>query len=170
MTSRTVLFLPVVFLMPAGVALADTPFAHPSDLPKVSCDAIHYGDAYLRRYPMAPAACVDGRMLNGEKWARFNTRVFLIDYPKFITVEMLDTAGNRVSTFSFKPAPQARIVMNGKSIPFSQVELGDTIIFWKSERRLETAAMPSETTVAWQVLPPRSPATSRAISQARASG
>ena len=90
------LLLRVASSMPAGVALAETPFAHPSDLPKVSCDAIHYSDAHLRRDAMAPAACVDGRMLNGEKWASFDTRLYLIDYPKFITGEMLDASGNPV--------------------------------------------------------------------------
>ena len=110
-------------------------------------------------------------MLNGEMWARFNTRVYLVDAPQFITVEMLDTAGNPVSTFSFKPAPQATLVMNGKTIPFSQVEVGDTLTFWKSEKRLATPVMPPETRIAWQVFPPpESPGTSRPITQARAGG
>jgi len=154
MKNRSVLLL-IALSMPTGLALAGTPFAHPSDLPKISCDAIHYSDAYLQRYPMAPAACVEGRIAYGQEWGRFNSKVYLVDFPKFITVEMLDVTGNPISTFSFKPAPNARIVMNGKSIPFSKVQRGDLITFWKSEKRLDARSMPLETAGSWQVLPPQ---------------
>ncbi|HUO19546.1 MAG TPA: hypothetical protein VMU44_07225 [Steroidobacteraceae bacterium] len=153
MKKRIALLL-LAFVMPTGIALATTPLANPTKLPKVSCDTFHYSDAFLARFPMAPAACREGRVLDGREWARFDTRVYLIDYPQFITVRMLDVRGNPVSTFSFHPAPNARIVMNGRSIPFSQVKLGDTITFWKSEQRLDRRLMPPETAVAWQVMPP----------------
>jgi hypothetical protein len=152
MNNRTVLLL-ITLAMPA-IAAAETPFAHPNNLPKISCDAFHYSRAYLQRYPMAPAACIEGRMLDGEKWAKFNTRVYLANFPKFITVEMLDVGGNPISTFSFRPAPGARIVMNGTSMSFSEVERGDLITFWKSEKRLDTHTMPPETAASWQALPP----------------
>jgi len=154
MRIRSVLLL-IPLSLPTGLALANTAFAAPNELPKISCDAIHYSDAYLQRYPRAPAACIEGRIAYGQEWARFDTRVYLADFPKFITVEMLDPSGNPISTFSFKPARKDRILVNGKSLPFSEVEPGDLITFWKSQKRLDARAMPLETAEAWQVLPPQ---------------
>lgn len=169
MLHRSALLL-IALTIPTGLVLANSPFADPNALPKISCDAIHYNDAYLHRYPMAPAACVDGRIAYGQEWARFNTKVYLVDFPRFITVEMVDVAGNPISTFSFKPASSARILMNGKSIPFSEVEPGDLITFWKSQKRLDARAMPLETARAWQVLPPPGPpAMPRLVVQVRGS-
>jgi hypothetical protein len=167
MKKRTALLL-LAFAMPTGLALATTPLAEPAQLPRVSCDTFHYSDAFLARFPMAPAACLEGRVLDGREWARFDTRVYLNDYPRFITVEMLDVRGNPVATFSFHPAPGARVVMDGKSIPFSDVRLGDTITFWKTEQRLDRRAMPRETAVSWQVMPPLGSAPPRLTAQARA--
>jgi len=141
--------------MPSGLALADAPFADPGTLPKVSCDDIHYSEAFLQRFPRAPAACLEGRVYKGEKWAKFNAKVYLVNLPDFITVEMLDVAGNPISTFSFKPPPSEKIVVNGNGISFSEVKRGDVITFWKSEKRLEAKTMPAETAQAWDVLPPQ---------------
>jgi hypothetical protein len=140
--------------MPTGLALADTPFSDPNSLPKVSCDDIHYSDAFLKRYPKAPASCLEGRIYNGEKWAKFKAKVYIVNLPDFITVEMLDVAGNPVSTFSLKPAATDKIEVNGTPMSFSEVKPGDVITFWKSEQRLDAKAMPAETTKAWQVMPP----------------
>ena len=154
MIIRTVLL--IALSMPTGLALAaDTPFSDPSSLPKVSCDDIHYSEAFLQRYPKAPASCIEGRVWNGEKWAKFNAKVYLVNLPNFITVEMLDVAGNPVSTFSLKPAPNDTIEANGKSMSFSEVKSGDVITFWKSEQRLDAKAMPAETAASWQVMPPQ---------------
>jgi len=154
MKTQTVLL--VALAMPSGLTLAaDAPFSDPNSLPKVSCDDIHYSEAFLQRYPRAPASCIEGRIYNGEKWAKFKAKVYIVNLPDFITVEMLDVAGNPVSTFSLKPAPNDKIVVDGKSMSFSEVKAGDVITFWKSEKRLDAKAMPAETAASWQVLPPQ---------------
>ena len=147
--------LAVALLTPTVAALADTPFSDPSTLPKVSCDDIHYSEAFLQRYPKAPASCLEGRVYNGEKWAKFSAKVYLVNLPDFITVEMLDVAGNPASTLSLKPGPNDKILVNGNPVSFSELKPGQVITFWKSEQRLEAKAMPAETTQAWQVMPPQ---------------
>jgi hypothetical protein len=155
MIIRTVLLSALA--MPTGLALAaDAPFSDPSSLPKVSCDDIHYSEAFLQRYPKAPASCIEARIYNGEKWAKFKAKVYLVKLPDFITVEMLDVAGNPVETFSLKPDPNDKIVLDGgKSMSFSEVKAGDVITFWKSEKRLDAKAMPASTAASWLVLPPQ---------------
>ena len=154
MDIRTVLLS--ALSMPTGLALAaDTPFSDPGKLPKISCDDIHYSEAFLQRYPKAPASCIEGRLYNGEKWAKFKAKIYLVNLPDFITVEMLDVAGMPVETFSLKPAPNDKIVVDGKSMSFSEVKAGDVVTFWKSEKRLDTKAMPTDTAASWLVLPPQ---------------
>jgi hypothetical protein len=150
------ILLPIALLTTAGAAVADTPFSDPSSLPKVSCDEIQYSEAFLQRYPKAPASCIEARVYNGEKWAKFKAKVYLVNLPDFITVEMLDVAGNRLETFSLKPAASDKIVMDGgKSKSFSELKPGDVVTFWKSEKRLDTKAMPTDTAASWLVLPPQ---------------
>ena len=155
MIIRTVLL--TALAMPAGLALAaDAPFSDPSSLPKVSCDDIHYSEAFLQRYSNAPASCFEARIYNGEKSAKFKAKVYLVNLPDFINVEMLDVAGNPAETFSLKPDPNDKIVLDaGKSMSFSEVKAGDVITFWKSEKRLDTKAMPTATAASWLILPPQ---------------
>ena len=140
--------------IPVGLALADTPLSNPDSLPKVSCDDIHYSSAFLEKYPKAPAACLEGRLANGEKWAKFNAKVYLVNLPDFVTVEMLDVAGLAVTTFSLKPSPTEKVVVNGQGVPFSQVKRGDVITLWFPETRFEAKAVPAATANSWIVFPP----------------
>ena len=153
MRIRTILPLAVVAI-PISLAMADEPLANPAALPKVSCNDIHYSSAFLEKYPKAPAACLEGRLAHGEKWAKFNAKVYLVSLPDFVTVEMLDVAGLAVTTFSLKPSPTEKVVVNGQGVPFSQVKPGDVITLWFPEKRFEARAMPTATATSWTVLPP----------------
>jgi hypothetical protein len=55
---------------------------------------------------MATAACLDVRVKDSTRYAKFQAKVYISD-PEFMTVELLDVAGNPVTTFSFKPSPHA---------------------------------------------------------------
>jgi hypothetical protein len=48
----------------------------------------------------------------------------------FITVQLPNVAAELISTFSFKGAPGAQIVVNGKSEGFSDLKPGDVITLW----------------------------------------
>ena len=171
MIIRTVLLSALA--MPTGLALAaDAPFSDPSSLPKVSCDDIHYSEAFLQRYPKAPASCIEGRIYNGEKWAKFKAKVYLVKLPDFITVEMLDVAGNPVETFSLKPDPNDKIVLDaGKSMSFNEyvLEVGEALGCESNanEHRgvLAGAAAAEVAEVAWVI-----PGERQALSHGRAPG
>ena len=154
MQIRTILPLAVVAI-PISLAMADEPLSNPDTLPKVSCNDIHYSSAFLEKYPKAPAACLEGRLAHGEKWAKFNAKVYLVNLPDFVTVEMLDVAGLAVTTFSLKPSPTERVVVNGQDVPFSQVKRGDVITLWFPEARFEAKAVPAATATSWIVFPPQ---------------
>lgn len=154
MQIRTILPLAAVAI-PISLAMADEPLSNPEALPKVSCNDIHYSSAFLEKYPKAPAACLEGRLAHGEKWAKFNAKVYLVKLPDFVTVEMLDVAGLAVTTFSLKPSPTEQVVVNGQGVPFSQVKPGDVITLWFPEKRFEAKAVPVATGTSWIVFPPQ---------------
>ena len=152
MSFRSVLIL-AALAAPASLALADTPLSDPDSLPKVSCDAFNYSPAFLKRYPKAPAACIEGRVANGIKYAKFNAKVYL-NGPDVTTVNLLNVAGDTTSTFSFKAPAGAKVIVNGKPEAVADLKPGETISFWVPEKRLEAHALPSQTDARWSVRPP----------------
>ena len=136
MQARTLLPL-ATLVISIGLAMADTPFSNPDALPKVACKDIQYSEAFLQRYPKAPAACVEGRVSNGENWGKFNAKVSDTHYPDSITIQPLNAAGDPTGTLSFKPPAGAKVYVSGKSTPVSQLQSGDVITLWIPQTRLE---------------------------------
>ncbi len=125
----------------------------PDKLTKVECSALHFSDEFLKKYPDAPAACIEAREYNGKRYAKFNAKVYLNSADR-TTVTLQDPAGKDLSTFSFRPAPGAAVKINGKPTKFTDLKTGETISFWVSEDRMTASALPSSTDESWAVLPP----------------
>jgi hypothetical protein len=125
----------------------------PNKLPQVPCSSLQFGAAFLAKYPKAPEACQDARVYKGERYAKFEAKVY-ISSPQFMTVEMLDSSGATVTTFSFKPAPGQGVHVNGRVRKFSDMAVGEKLTIWVSEKRLEARDLPSSTTHSWSLLPP----------------
>jgi hypothetical protein len=128
---------------------------NPEDLPQVPCSSLHFGKAILAKYPKAPAACLDARVYKGQRYAKFEAKVY-ISSPQFMTVELLDASGATVTTFSFKPGPGTvqGVHVNGKLRKFSDMAVGEKLTFWVSEKRLTAMELPGSTANSWAVLPP----------------
>jgi hypothetical protein len=126
---------------------------NPEKLPQVPCSDLKFGAAFLAKYPKAPEACADARVYKGQRYAKFNAKVY-ISSPQFMTVEMLDDKGNTVTTFSFKPAPGTGVHVNGQLRKFSDMAVGEKLTFWVSEKRMEATELPGSTAHSWAVLPP----------------
>jgi len=125
----------------------------PDKLPQVPCSDLKWGKAFLAKYPKAPGACQDARVYKGQRYAKFVAKVY-ISSPQFMTVELLDTAGATVTTFSFKPAPGQGVHVNGSLRKFSDMAVGEKLTVWVSEKRLTAMELPGSTVNSWAVLPP----------------
>jgi hypothetical protein len=125
----------------------------PEKLPQVPCSDLKFGAAFLKKYPQAPAACQDARVYKGQRYAKFVAQVY-ISSPQFMTVQLLNSAGGTVTTFSFKPGPNQGIHVNGELEKFHDMRVGEKITFWVSEKRMEARELPGSTTNSWAVLPP----------------
>ena len=134
-----------------GTALAESPMD--SDT-KIACTEVKYSSEFLAKYPDAPAACVEAVEKEGKRYAKFKARVYLNSKDR-TTVELLNVRGDRLSTFSIKPSPDATIDMDGEKVKFTDLKVGEKISFWVSADRLEASEQPGSTAESWAVLPPQ---------------
>jgi hypothetical protein len=125
----------------------------PDKLPQVSCSDLQFSKAFLAKYPKAPGACQDARVYKGQRYAKFVAKVY-ISSPQFMTVELLDSSGATVTTFSFKPAAGQGVHVNGSLEKFSDMKVGEKLTIWVSEKRLTAMELPGSTAHSWAVLPP----------------
>jgi hypothetical protein len=127
----------------------------PDKLPQVPCSDVKFSPAFLAKWPKAPQACQDARTYNGVTYAKFQAKVY-ISSPEFMTVNILDSAGNTVTTASFKPGPNQGVHVNGKLEKFHDMSVGEVLTFWVSEKRTDAMELPGSTTNKWSLLPPLS--------------
>jgi hypothetical protein len=120
---------------------------------KIACTEVKYSSEFLAKYPDAPAACLEAVEKGGKRYAKFNARVYLNSAER-TTVELLNVRGDRLSTFSFKPAEGAGVMIDGKKVAFKDLDTGEKISFWVSEDRLTASEQPGSTDESWAVLPP----------------
>jgi len=102
---------------------------------------------------MAPAACQEVKVADGERWAKFAAKVYLVELPDFVAFEIPDLEGF-TTTINIEPRPTATIYVHAKRVLFRDLQLGDEVTFWMREQRLEPRALPTTTEEAWRVLPP----------------
>lgn len=133
---KAVVKLSVIVL--GGAALA----ALADEAPKLSCiKDITYSQEFLTRYPKAGAACREVVMKDGKKWARFDADVVDVRGNQ-VTANFIDQYKQGLATLTFTAAPEARLTIDGKEAPFSDLRSGDTISVWISESRMGFYAKP----------------------------
>lgn len=143
-------FIVLVLGLSTGSAYA---IVNPEKLPQVACSSLTFGDALLAKFPQASDACLDGRIYKGKRYAKFEAKVYISDRA-FMTVQILNAAGETVNTFSFKPGPKQRVIVNGREKLFHTLRVGEKITFWVPEGRLEAQELPGPTKDRWTILPP----------------
>jgi hypothetical protein len=151
-TSRPALLASALALpLAIGTALANEAMEKGT---QIACTEVKYSSEFLAKYPDAPAACVEARDINGKRYAKFKAKVYLNSADR-TTVELLNTKGDRLSTFSFKPAADAGVDIDGKKTKFTDLKVGEKISFWVSEDRMTAQEQPGSTEESWAVLPPK---------------
>jgi hypothetical protein len=150
MNKVTKLLIALTFPLSIGTSFAAI---DPDKLPQVPCSSLHFGAAFLAKYPKAPEACQDARVYKGKRYAKFEAKVY-ISSPEFMTIQMLDSSGATVTTFSFKPGPDQGVHMNGQLRKFHDMAVGEKLTIWVSEKRMTASELPGSTAQSWALLPP----------------
>jgi hypothetical protein len=152
MKTRNVVTVAFALAAPLSVAWAAKP-VDPESLPKISCSEIHFGAAFLKKWPMAPQACIEGRDNNGTRYAKFTAKVYLTGEDR-TTVTLVDAQGKDVTTASIKPKPGSAVMIGGRKIQFKDLKKGEEITFWVSEKRTSATSLPAPTSDQWALAPP----------------
>lgn len=100
----------------------------------IPCSDLTFSQAFLSKYPDAPAACIEARTYHGKKYAKFNGKVYIISGDS-MTVQVNNVAGNVLTAVTVKPNPTAKLVVNGTPEKFSELKVGDPISIWISQDR-----------------------------------
>ena len=67
----------VVALAGCGASTSSSKPIDTSKLTKIECSELHFSDEFLKKYPEAPAACVEAREYQGKRYAKFKAKVYL---------------------------------------------------------------------------------------------
>ena len=130
----------------AAIALLVLPLTSLADetggQPKLSCiKDFTFSQEFLARHPRAGAACREVAMRDGMKWVRFEAKVTKVENQQ-LTANFLDNYNNTVATVTLKASPDARLQVNGRQIPYSELKDGDRLTVWMPEAKVGYYAEP----------------------------
>jgi hypothetical protein len=140
----------VALSLPLSIELgvAAPPKVDPEKLPLVACSDLKWNAEFLAKYPKAPAACLEARVYKGKRYAKFMGKVYIQD-PEYLTITMLNVAGDPLSTLTYKPpSADAIVYVNGKPTKYKDIKVGDKLTVWVSEDRWAVYGAPGSGTAA----------------------
>jgi hypothetical protein len=113
--------------------------------PKLNCTKdVQYSKEFLTKFPDAGAACQEVKVVQGEKWVRFNAQV-KYNKDNRLTVNFLNTNGDHTGNpVTFAYTPDATLTLEKKKVvkTASEVKDGDIVIVWVPESRFGVFAEP----------------------------
>ena len=112
--------------------------------PKLSCvKDISFNKEFLAKFPDAGSECEEVKMVQGEKWVRFNAEVKENKNDR-ITVDFLNTKEQHTGRpLTFAYTPDATLTLENKKVkPASDVKQGDKVVIWVPESRFGLYAQP----------------------------
>ena len=112
--------------------------------PKLNCTKdVVYGKEFLAKFPDAGSACQEVKVVQGEKWVRFDAQV-KSNQNNQISVDFLNTAGQHTAKpMTFEYPPDANLTLtNGTVKAASAIKKGDKVSVWMPESRFGFYAAP----------------------------
>jgi hypothetical protein len=129
-SSQKILVAAVISLV-SSVTIAASKTVDPYKLPKVECSSLHYSQAFLDKYPNAPAACLEARVYKGETYMEVKGKVFILDNPT-LSVAFLDPYGNTLGTVTVRDS-KLRVIVNGKEVDVADLRTDQELTLWVPE-------------------------------------
>ena len=111
---------------------------------KLSCvKDVAYGQEFLAKFPDAGSACQEVKVVEGQKWVRFNAQVKQNENNR-ITVDFLNTEQRHTGNpMTFAYTPDATLTLENKDVKAaSAVKKGDKVMVWVPESRFGLYAKP----------------------------
>jgi len=104
---------------------------------------ISYGKEFLTKFPDAGSACQEAKVVNGEKWVRFDAEVKQ-NKDGHMTVDFLNKSGEHTGKpMTFAYTPDATLTLENKNVKAaSAVKEGNKVMIWVPESRFGLYAQP----------------------------
>jgi hypothetical protein len=112
--------------------------------PKLDCVTdVKYGQEFLAKFPDAGSACQEVKIVQGQKWVRFNAEVKQNKDDR-LTVDFLNKSEEHTGKpMTFAYTPDATLTLENKKVkPASDVKEGDKVVLWVPESRFGLYAQP----------------------------
>jgi len=114
--------------------------------PKLNCvKDVKYGQAFLAKFPDAGSACQEVKVVQGEKWVRFDAQVKQNQNNR-LTVDLLNQSHEHTGNpLTFEYTPDATLTLENKNVKAaSAVKKGDKVMVWVPESRFGIYAQPGD--------------------------
>jgi len=114
--------------------------------PKLNCvKDVKYGQAFLAKFPDAGSACQEVKVVQGEKWVRFDAQVKQNQNNR-LTVDLLNQSHQHTGNpLTFEYTPDATLTLENKNVKAaSAVKKGDKVMVWVPESRFGIYAQPGD--------------------------
>ena len=114
--------------------------------PKLNCvKDVKFGQAFLAKFPDAGSACQEVKVVQGEKWVRFDAQVKQNQNNR-LTVDLLNTSNEHTGNpLTFEYTPDATLTLENKQVKAaSAVKKGNKVMVWVPESRFGIYAQPGD--------------------------
>ena len=115
--------------------------------PKLNCTKdVTYGKEFLAKFPDAGSACQEVKVVQGEKWVRFDAQVKQ-NKDNRLTVDLLNKEGNHTGNpMTFIYTPDATLTLEKKKVvkAAAEVKEGERVMVWVPESRFGIYAQPGD--------------------------
>lgn len=102
---------------------------NPEMLPRIECSSLHYADAFLAKYPKAPAACREARIYKGETYMKVRAKVYVHE-DRMLSLDILDPYGNTLGTVVVAKPQSLRVLINGKVVNAFDLRRDEEVTVW----------------------------------------
>ena len=131
----------------AGAILVGIPLTSVAqDQSKLNCvKDVSYSQEFLAKFPDAGSECQEVKMVQGEKWVRFNAQVKQNQNNR-LTVDLLNQSHEHTGNpLTFEYTPDATLTLENKNVKAaSAVKKGDKVMVWVPESRFGIYAQPGD--------------------------
>ncbi len=129
----------------AGTVSAQAIETQVTDNPKISrasCAEVVWQKELLAQYPRIAESCQEVVISAGDKWARFTGEFLQLNQDGSVSTTIDDRQGHSMGQLTLMPAPDQRVLIDGRRVRFSELERGQQLNLYVSESRFAIATEP----------------------------
>lgn len=129
-------------LVHGGIAFGQTQGIPNPQVSPESCSQVQWSPKLLQQYPRIADACQEVLTVNGENWARIEGRLIRENPNGSITAMVVDSKGRGMGSVTIKPAPDQKVIFEGREVRFDQLQTGAILHLYIPEHMYAVATEP----------------------------